>query len=57
MTWNTDVQNKEALDFCKWWLSTDTQIAFAKAGGQSALEVSLHRAVLSDFPAVEPHLG
>ena len=22
MTWNTDVQNKEALDFCKWWLST-----------------------------------
>jgi multiple sugar transport system substrate-binding protein len=38
MTWNTDVQNKEALDFCKWWLSTDTQIAFAKAGGQSALK-------------------
>ena len=38
MTWNTDVQNKEALEFCKWWLSTDTQIAFAKAGGQSALK-------------------
>ena len=38
MTWNTDVQNKEALDFCKWWLSKDTQIAFAKAGGQSALK-------------------
>ena len=38
MTWNTDVQNKEALDFCKWWLSTGTQIAFAKAGGQSALK-------------------
>ena len=38
MTWNTDAQNKEALDFCKWWLSKDTQIAFAKAGGQSALK-------------------
>ena len=38
MTWNTDTQNKEALDFCKWWLSKDTQIAFAKAGGQSALK-------------------
>jgi multiple sugar transport system substrate-binding protein len=37
MTWNTDIQNKEALDFCKWWLSKPTQIAFAKAGGQSAL--------------------
>jgi multiple sugar transport system substrate-binding protein len=37
MTWNTDVQNKEALDFCKWWLSKGTQVAFAKAGGQSAL--------------------
>jgi multiple sugar transport system substrate-binding protein len=38
MTWNTDLQNKEALDFCKWWLSKDTQIAYAKAGGQSALK-------------------
>jgi multiple sugar transport system substrate-binding protein len=35
MTWNSDIQNKEALDFVKWWLSKDTQIAFAKAGGQS----------------------
>ena len=38
MTWNTDTQTKEALDFCKWWLSKDAQIAFAKAGGQSALK-------------------
>ena len=38
MTWNTDQQNKEALDFCKWWLSKDAQIEFAKAGGQSALK-------------------
>jgi len=38
MTWNTDVQNKEALDFCKYWLSKDAQIAFAQAGGQSALK-------------------
>jgi multiple sugar transport system substrate-binding protein len=37
MTWNTDIQNKEALDFCKYWLSKDAQIAFAQAGGQSAL--------------------
>jgi multiple sugar transport system substrate-binding protein len=38
MTWNTDETNQEALAFCKWWLSKDTQIAFAKAGGQSALK-------------------
>jgi multiple sugar transport system substrate-binding protein len=38
MTWNTDIQNKEALDFCKWWLSKSAQIEFAKAGGQSALK-------------------
>ena len=38
MTWNTDAQTKEALDFWKWWLSKDTQIAYAKAGGQSALK-------------------
>ncbi len=38
MTWNTEDLNKEALDFCKWWLSKETQIAFAKAGGQSALK-------------------
>ena len=29
---------KEALDFCKWWLSTDIQNEFAKRGGQSALK-------------------
>ena len=38
MTWNTDETNKEALDFVKWWLSKDVQIAFAKAGGQSAIK-------------------
>jgi multiple sugar transport system substrate-binding protein len=38
MTWNTDETNKEALDFVKWWLSKDTQIAYAKAGGQSAIK-------------------
>ena len=38
MTWNTEDLNKEALDFCKWWLSKETQVAFAKAGGQSALK-------------------
>ena len=28
---------KEAVDFCKWWLSKDTQLKFAQAGGQSAM--------------------
>ncbi len=36
-TWNNEKVTREALDFCKWWLSKDTQIKFAKAGGQSAL--------------------
>jgi multiple sugar transport system substrate-binding protein len=38
MTWNTDAQNKEIVDFVKWWLSNDTQHAFAAAGGQSAIK-------------------
>jgi multiple sugar transport system substrate-binding protein len=38
MTWNSEETNQEALAFCKWWLSKDTQIAFAKGGGQSALK-------------------
>src|SRR5436190_5501024 len=38
MTWNTDLQTKEALDFVKWWLSKDTQHAFAAHGGQSAIK-------------------
>jgi multiple sugar transport system substrate-binding protein len=37
-TWNSDTVVKEALDFCKWWLSTDTQKKFAQAGGQSGLK-------------------
>ena len=37
-TWNSEKVTREALDFCKWWLSKDTQIKFAKAGGQSALK-------------------
>jgi len=36
-TWNSDEVTKESLDFCKWWLSTDTQKKFAQAGGQSGL--------------------
>ncbi len=38
MTWNSDVQSKEAVDFVKWWLSIATQHAFAAAGGQSAIK-------------------
>lgn len=40
-TWNDDEVIREAIDFVKWWLSKDTQIAFAKAGGQSGLK-SVH---------------
>jgi multiple sugar transport system substrate-binding protein len=36
-TWNSEEVTKEALDFCHWWLSSDTQKEFAKRGGQSAL--------------------
>ena len=57
MTWNTDVQNKEALDFCKWWLSKDAQIEFAKAGGQSALKSVYTDPSYVTLPALEPHLG
>ena len=38
MTWNSEAQNKEGLDFVKWWLSTPTQHAFAAQGGQSAIK-------------------
>jgi multiple sugar transport system substrate-binding protein len=38
MTWNTDLQNKEAMDFVKWWLSPAIQNAFAAGGGQSAIK-------------------
>ncbi len=40
-TWNSEEVTKESVDFVKWWLSKDTQIAFAKAGGQSGLQ-SVH---------------
>jgi multiple sugar transport system substrate-binding protein len=36
-TWNSEDVTKESLDFCKWWLSTETQTEFARRGGQSAL--------------------
>jgi len=38
MTWNTDNQNKEAMDFVKWWLSPEIQNQFAAGGGQSAVK-------------------
>ena len=40
-TWTEGTIQKEALDFVKWWLSKDTQIKFAQAGGQSGLR-SVH---------------
>ena len=38
MTWTTDQQIKEVLDFVKWWLSPQVQHQFAAAGGQSAIK-------------------
>ncbi len=37
-TWNDEEVTKEAIDFVKWWLSPETQKAFAAAGGQSGLQ-------------------
>jgi multiple sugar transport system substrate-binding protein len=34
-TWNDDETIREMLDFVKWWLSEETQIEFARRGGQS----------------------
>lgn len=38
MTWNTDEEVNEAIDFVKWWLSPDVQNMFASQGGQSAIK-------------------
>lgn len=37
-TWNSEEVTKESLEFCKWWLSKETQTEFARRGGQSALK-------------------
>ncbi len=50
-TWNSDEVVKEALDFVKWWLSKDTQVQFAKAGGQSGLR-SVH--TTAEYKAYRP---
>jgi multiple sugar transport system substrate-binding protein len=34
-TWNDDETIREMLDFVKWWLSEETQLEFARRGGQS----------------------
>ena len=38
MTWTSDEQIAEAVDFVKWWLSPETQHNFASQGGQSAIK-------------------
>lgn len=38
MTWNSDLQNTEAMGFVKWWLSPEIQHQFAAGGGQSAIK-------------------
>jgi multiple sugar transport system substrate-binding protein len=37
-TWTTDAQIKEAVEFVKWWLSSNIQHQYAAAGGQSAIK-------------------
>jgi len=37
-TWTEGDNLKEAIEFCKWWLSTPVQTKFAKGGGQSGLK-------------------
>jgi multiple sugar transport system substrate-binding protein len=37
-TWNSEEVTKESLEFCKWWLSNETQTEFARRGGQSGLK-------------------
>lgn len=49
MTWNDDTTNTEALEFVKWWLSPETQVAFAKAGGQSGLKSVYEDASYNSF--------
>lgn len=49
MTWNDETTNTEALEFVKWWLSPETQVAFAKAGGQSGLKSVYQDASYNSF--------
>jgi multiple sugar transport system substrate-binding protein len=50
-TWNSEKVIREAIDFCKWWLSRETQVKFAQAGGQSGLR-SVHNA--PEYKAFRP---
>jgi multiple sugar transport system substrate-binding protein len=38
MTWADDTQVNEAVDFVKWWLSSEVQHQYASQGGQSAMK-------------------
>lgn len=50
-TWTEGTIQQEALAFVKWWLSKETQVAFAKAGGQSGLR-SVHNS--ADYKTYRP---
>lgn len=50
-TWTEGTELAEALDFVKWWLSTDIQTKFAQAGGQSGLQ-SVHNS--SEYNSFRP---
>ena len=57
MTWATDLQVKEAVDFVKWWLSPEVQHMFAAAWRPERHQVGLQRSEIRDLSSVEPHLG
>jgi len=40
-TWNSDEVVKESLDLVKWWLSSETQLQFAKKGSGNAALMSV----------------
>ena len=57
MTWPTDLQIKEIVDFVKWWLSPEMQHAVRRRGRPERHQVGLQRSEIRDLPSVEPHLG
>lgn len=48
-TWNSEEIIEEALNVVKWWLSEDTQINFAKNGGNSALQSVMSKPEYDSF--------
>lgn len=50
-TWNSDEVVTESLNVVKWWLSKDTQLNFAKSGGNSALQSVM---AMPEYDGIKP---